>query len=57
MSRAGNGSLSLSVDGPAEANVSTTDNADGSCCVTYMPTSRGSYRVNVLLNDQHVPGK
>jgi Filamin/ABP280 repeat len=47
----------LSVDGPGQTNIHTSDNGNGSCSVTYVPLVKGSYKINVLLDDQHVAGE
>lgn len=53
---AGTGSLGLTVEGPTEAKIECSDNGDGTCSVSYMPTEPGEYLVNVLFQEVHVPG-
>jgi len=53
---AGNGSLGLTVEGPCEAKIDCIDNGDGSCSVTYLPTEPGTYQINILFAEEHIPG-
>ncbi|KAL5013398.1 hypothetical protein ScPMuIL_007668 [Solemya velum] len=53
---AGQGGLSLGVDGPAETKINCKDNRDGTCSVDYKPTVPGDYNVTVKFADQHIPG-
>ena len=39
-----------------EAKISTVDNKDGTVDVSYLPTALGDYDINVLFNQQPVPG-
>ncbi|KAM7537033.1 hypothetical protein Aperf_G00000060482 [Anoplocephala perfoliata] len=48
--------LSVTIEGPAEAQINYTDNGDGTCGVDYLPVEPGPYTVNVLYKDKHVPG-
>ena len=52
---AGEGSLGLTIEGPSEAKIECKDNGDGSCDVTYWPSDPGSYTINILFADQHIP--
>lgn len=56
MSDAGYSNLSLSMEGPSQANLDCTDTENGYCEVTYMPTEPGDYVLNIKYGDRHVPG-
>uniref|UniRef100_A0A6I8RYT2 Filamin A n=1 Tax=Xenopus tropicalis TaxID=8364 RepID=A0A6I8RYT2_XENTR len=53
---AGQGGLGLTVEGPCEAKIECLDNGDGTCSVSYLPTERGDYNINILFADTHIPG-
>ncbi|XP_064296288.1 filamin-C-like, partial [Phalacrocorax carbo] len=53
---AGEGGLSLAVEGPSKAEITCQDNQDGTCAVSYLPTAPGDYSVIVRFDDEHVPG-
>uniref|UniRef100_A0A8C6YY22 Uncharacterized protein n=1 Tax=Nothoprocta perdicaria TaxID=30464 RepID=A0A8C6YY22_NOTPE len=53
---AGEGGLSLAVEGPSKAELSCTDNQDGSCSVSYLPVLPGDYSIVVKYNDKHIAG-
>uniref|UniRef100_A0A3Q3B3P4 Filamin B n=1 Tax=Kryptolebias marmoratus TaxID=37003 RepID=A0A3Q3B3P4_KRYMA len=53
---AGTGGLGLTVEGPTEAKIECSDNGDGTCSVSYLPTEPGDYLVNILFENVHVPG-
>ncbi|XP_061075781.1 filamin-A-like isoform X1 [Conger conger] len=53
---AGEGGLSLAVEGPSKADISCTDNQDGTCMVSYLPVLPGDYNILVKYNDKHIPG-
>ncbi|KAI2601348.1 filamin A [Homo sapiens] len=53
---AGEGGLSLAIEGPSKAEISCTDNQDGTCSVSYLPVLPGDYSILVKYNEQHVPG-
>nr|VZI14117.1 unnamed protein product [Spirometra erinaceieuropaei] len=48
--------LSVTIEGPAEAQINYVDNGDGTCGVDYLPVEPGPYTVNVLYKDKHVQG-
>ncbi|XP_010571776.1 PREDICTED: filamin-A-like, partial [Haliaeetus leucocephalus] len=50
------GGLSLAVEGPSKAEISCTDNQDGTCSVSYLPVLPGDYSIVVKYNDKHIPG-
>ncbi|XP_077979659.1 filamin-A-like [Glandiceps talaboti] len=52
---AGPGSLGISVEGPAKAEIDFEDKKDGSCQVNYLPTEPGEYTVSIKYNDEHIP--
>ena len=54
--KAGAGNLSLSCEGPSKAEFTCTDNKDGTCNVTYLPTAPGEYKIIVKFDDEHIPG-
>lgn len=53
---AGHGGLSVTVEGPSEAEIECNDNGDGTCAVFYTPMRIGTYTVNILFADVHIPG-
>ncbi|XP_061796901.2 filamin-B isoform X1 [Nerophis lumbriciformis] len=53
---AGTGGLGLTVEGPTEAKIECSDNGDGTCSVSYLPTEPGEYLVNILFEEIHIPG-
>lgn len=50
------GGLSLAIEGPSKADISCTDNQDGTCSVSYLPVLPGDYNIIVKYNDKHIPG-
>lgn len=53
---AGNGGLSMAIEGPSEAKMTCVDNRDGSCDVEFLPTEPGEYEIIIRFADQHIPG-
>uniref|UniRef100_A0A3P8U777 Filamin C n=1 Tax=Amphiprion percula TaxID=161767 RepID=A0A3P8U777_AMPPE len=53
---AGEGGLSLAVEGPSKAEINCKDNKDGTCMVSYLPTAPGDYNIIVKFDDKHIPG-
>nr|XP_033814124.1 filamin-C isoform X2 [Geotrypetes seraphini] len=53
---AGEGGLSLAVEGPSKAEITCKDNKDGTCTVSYLPTATGDYNIIVRFDDKHIPG-
>ncbi|XP_037130542.1 filamin-A isoform X2 [Syngnathus acus] len=53
---AGEGGLSLAIEGPSKADISCMDNQDGTCSVSYLPVLPGDYSILVKYNDKHIPG-
>ncbi|XP_026077532.1 filamin-B-like isoform X1 [Carassius auratus] len=53
---AGTGGLGLTIEGPTEAKMECSDNGDGTCSVSYLPTEPGEYLINILFEDVHIPG-
>ncbi|XP_015254890.1 PREDICTED: filamin-C-like [Cyprinodon variegatus] len=53
---AGEGGLSLAVEGPSKAEISCTDNKDGTCTVSYLPTAAGDYSIIVRFDDENISG-
>lgn len=53
---AGTGGLGLTVEGPTEAKMECSDNGDGTCSVSYLPTEPGEYLVNILFEAVQIPG-
>ncbi|XP_028669033.1 filamin-C isoform X4 [Erpetoichthys calabaricus] len=53
---AGEGGLSLAVEGPSKAEITCKDNKDGTCTVSYLPTALGDYNIIVKFDDKHIPG-
>ncbi|XP_022533122.2 filamin-A isoform X2 [Astyanax mexicanus] len=50
------GDLDITVEGTSEAKVCCSDNKDGTCTVTYLPTQPGDYKIQVRHNDTHIAG-
>lgn len=50
------GGLSLAVEGPSKAEISCKDNKDGTCTVSYLPTTPGDYNIIVKFDNSHIPG-
>ncbi|GCB81686.1 hypothetical protein scyTo_0023019, partial [Scyliorhinus torazame] len=48
--------LALAIEGPSKADISCTDNKDGTCTVSYLPVLPGDYSILVKYNDKHIPG-
>ncbi|KAE8293044.1 Filamin-A [Larimichthys crocea] len=53
---AGEGGLSLAIEGPSKADIGCVDNQDGTCTVSYLPVLPGDYSILVKYNDKHIPG-
>ena len=53
---AGPGSLAISVEGPAKAQIDFKDRKDGSCYVSYIVEEPGEYSVGIRFNEEHIPG-
>eukprot|EP00062_Callorhinchus_milii_P024180 gi/632983815/ref/XP_007908833.1/ PREDICTED: filamin-B [Callorhinchus milii] len=53
---AGEGGLDVAIEGPSKADISCTDNKDGTCTVSYLPTFPGDYSILVKYNEKHIPG-
>uniref|UniRef100_A0A8C8LUU8 Calponin-homology (CH) domain-containing protein n=1 Tax=Oncorhynchus tshawytscha TaxID=74940 RepID=A0A8C8LUU8_ONCTS len=53
---AGEGGLSLAVEGPSKAKITCKDNKDGTCTVSYLPTSPGDYKIIVKSDNKHIAG-
>ncbi|XP_027898777.1 filamin-C-like isoform X1 [Xiphophorus couchianus] len=53
---AGEGGLSLAVEGPSKAEITCKDNKDGTCTVSYLPTAPGDYNIIVKFDNKHIPG-
>uniref|UniRef100_S4R8U1 Uncharacterized protein n=1 Tax=Petromyzon marinus TaxID=7757 RepID=S4R8U1_PETMA len=53
---AGEGGLSLAVEGPSKADITCQDNKDGTCTVSYLPTAPGDYSIVVKFDDKHILG-
>lgn len=53
---AGIGRLSFAIEGPSEAKITAVDKRDGTCEVSFMPTTPGDYDVTVRFDDKDIPG-
>ncbi|KAM4610589.1 filamin-B [Polymixia lowei] len=52
----GCGQLSVTVDGPCPTKIMCSDNQDGTCTVTYLPTENGEHSINIFFQGLHIPG-
>lgn len=50
------GGLALAVEGPSKAEIHCTDNKDGTCSVSYLPTAPGEYSIIIKFADQNIIG-
>lgn len=55
MTKAGDGSLDLQIEGPCEAEVNVEDHEDGTASVKYLPKQPGEYKINIFFADQAIP--
>jgi len=46
----------VSIEGPSKAQLTCTDNGDGTCLASYFPTETGEYKINVKFAEEHIPG-
>lgn len=53
---AGEGGLSLAIEGPSEAKLNCTDHGDGTCSASYVPVEPGEYTIHIKFADEHIPG-
>uniref|UniRef100_UPI00358FEB07 filamin-C-like isoform X2 n=1 Tax=Myxine glutinosa TaxID=7769 RepID=UPI00358FEB07 len=53
---AGEGGLSLAIEGPSKAEITCNDNNDGTCLVSYMPIAPGDYTILVNFDGKHILG-
>lgn len=53
---AGPGGLAIAIEGPAKSEIKCTDNGDGSCNISYLPTTNGEYTVHIRFADEDIPG-
>ena len=53
---AGPGGLAIAVEGPAKSEIKCTDNGDGSCNISYLPTTPGEYTCHIRFADEDIPG-
>ncbi|XP_019850959.1 PREDICTED: filamin-A [Amphimedon queenslandica] len=52
----GSGSLDVTVNGPSGAEIKMEEKDNGKVAVKYQPTSTGEHQINVLFNNQAIPG-
>ncbi|MFH4982885.1 hypothetical protein AB6A40_009594 [Gnathostoma spinigerum] len=52
---AGNGKLTVTVEGPSKAAIEFKDHKDGNCHVNYKVSAPGVYHVAVMFNGDHIP--
>ncbi len=55
-SKAGEGALSLEIEGPADCDIDCKDNKDGTFSVSYVAPRPGIYKVILKFADKDVPG-
>ncbi|CAG2241729.1 FLNA [Mytilus edulis] len=53
---AGAGRISLSFEGPSKTEIRCKDNGDGTCTVSYVPTTPGEYHITVKFAGQNISG-
>lgn len=53
---AGNGGLTLAIEGPSETSLKYMDDKNGSCFVEYIPTEPGEYEISIIFSQTHIPG-
>ena len=56
LSKAGEGSLGIALEGPKRTEVSCIDNEDGTFRVSYTPTAAGMYKFIIKFADVEIPG-
>jgi filamin len=54
--KAGEGGIDVTIEGPTETEIKYDDHGDGTCGVEYLPVEEGDYKINVLFDQHHVPG-
>ena len=54
--RAGQGGITLFVEGPGEAHMECADDGDGTCRATFTPPLPGTYELRVMFAEKPVPG-
>lgn len=50
------GGLSISVEGPAKADIKCHDNKDGTCSVQWIPPGPGEYKIHVKFAEKDIHG-
>ena len=55
-SKAGNGDLNMSIEGPCEAKVQVDEQGEGIAEVKFLPEEPGEYKVHVTFADEAIPG-
>ena len=56
MRGAGEGGLSLALNGPSSCNLKCDDREDGTATLSFVPTVAGEYKLDVKFADKDVPG-
>lgn len=56
MTKAGEGSLNLQIEGPCEAQVEVEDHDDGTATVRYLPVEPGEYKIHIQFAEENIPG-
>ena len=53
---AGPGTLNITSKGPGKAEIKIFSNQDGTYSCEFIPSAPGKYHINVMWNDEHIPG-
>ena len=48
------GGLGLSIEGPSKAEIQCQDNKDGTCTISYVPTTPGEYKITIKYAGQPI---
>lgn len=56
MTKAGEGSLNLQIEGPCEALVDVDDHGDNTATVKYLPSEAGEYKISIQFADEAISG-
>ena len=54
--KAGEGGLNVNINGPEKVEVEFEDHKDNTMTVKYFPQAPGEYKVDIVFNEEHIPG-